>query len=96
MKKGLSKKSFNILLVLVFIYILLFSLLKTGVINYYYSGIINLILINVILAVSLNLIVGFTGQLCLGHAGLTAIGAFFIVYTPYQMIDGQAFLTPVR
>lgn len=76
MKKGLSKKSFNILLVLVFIYILLFSLLKIGVINYYYGGIINLILINVILAVSLNLIVGFTGQLCLGHAGFMAIGAY--------------------
>lgn len=76
MKKVLSKNSFKILSALVFIYILLFSLLKTGVINYYYGGIINLILINVILAVSLNLIVGFTGQLCLGHAGFMAIGAY--------------------
>lgn len=76
MKKVLSKNSFKILSALIFVYILLFTLLKTGVINYYYGGIINLILINVILAVSLNLIVGFTGQLCLGHAGFMAIGAY--------------------
>ena len=76
MKNFISKNSFKILLALGFIYILLFTLLKTGVINYYYGGIINLILINVILAVSLNLIVGFTGQLCLGHAGFMAIGAY--------------------
>lgn len=76
MKNFISKNSFKILLALGCIYILLFTLLKTGIINYYYGGIINLILINIILAVSLNLIVGFTGQLCLGHAGFMAIGAY--------------------
>lgn len=76
MKNLLSKGSFKALLGIILTYIVLFVLLKTGIINSYYGGILNLILINLILAISLNLIVGFTGQLCLGHAGFMAIGAY--------------------
>lgn len=76
MQKILKNKKILVILSLLLTYILIFSLLETGILNYYYGGIINLILINIILAVSLNLIVGFTGQLCLGHAAFMAIGAY--------------------
>lgn len=76
MKNLFKNKKTLILGALIVVYALVFTLLKTGILNYYYGGIINLILINVILAVSLNLIVGFTGQLCLGHAAFMAIGAY--------------------
>lgn len=77
MKNILKNKKFLLLIGLILIYVVIFSLLNTGILNYYYGGIINLILINIILTVSLNLIVGFTGQLCLGHAGFMALGAYF-------------------
>ncbi|MBE6072488.1 MAG: branched-chain amino acid ABC transporter permease [Clostridium butyricum] len=76
MKNRINKNSILALIGIVIIYVILFTLIKTKVINSYYSGIINLALINIMLAVSLNLIVGFTGQLCLGHAGFMSIGAY--------------------
>ena len=76
MQKIFKNKKILVILSLLLTYIIIFSLLETGILNYYYGGIINLILINIILAVSLNLIVGFTGQLCLGHAAFMAIGAY--------------------
>ena len=79
MKKLSEKKSLLIFGVILLVYGILFTLLKTGVIGAYYryiTGLMILSCINIILAVSLNLIVGFTGQLCLGHAGFMAIGAY--------------------
>lgn len=58
------------------LYLVLNTMLETGIINRYYGGIIQLSCINIILALSLNLITGFTGQLSLGHAGFMSIGAY--------------------
>jgi branched-chain amino acid transport system permease protein len=58
------------------LYLILNTMLETGIINRYYGGIIQLSCINIILALSLNLITGFTGQLSLGHAGFMSIGAY--------------------
>lgn len=74
--KNISKKTLISIGVLIVTFLILFTLMTTGIINSYYGGILILILINIVLAVSLNLIVGFTGQLCLGHAGFMAIGAY--------------------
>lgn len=74
--KKISKKTLINIGVLIGTFLILFTLITTGIINSYYGGILILILINIVLAVSLNLIVGFTGQLCLGHAGFMAIGAY--------------------
>lgn len=74
--KFISKKTLFTIGSVIGLFLILFILMNTGIINSYYGGIIVLILINIVLAVSLNLIVGFTGQLCLGHAGFMAIGAY--------------------
>lgn len=74
--KGFIKNSSINIFAIVLGYVLLFSLIKTGVINGYYEGIIIAICINIILATSLNLATGFLGQLALGHAGFMAIGAY--------------------
>lgn len=74
--KNISKKTLVSIGGLIVTFLILFTLMTTGIINSYYGGILILILINIVLAVSLNLIVGFTGQLCLGHAGFMAIGAY--------------------
>lgn len=74
--KNISKKTLVSIGGLIVTFLILFTLMSTGIINSYYGGILILILINIVLAVSLNLIVGFTGQLCLGHAGFMAIGAY--------------------
>lgn len=76
MKNLLSKKSTLVLVTILLIFLVLFGLTTTGIINQYYTGIIILVLINITLTLSLNLVVGFTGQLCLGHAGFMAIGAY--------------------
>ena len=70
-------KSYVLNLSAVFIiFIVLNSLIDTGVINKYYSGVIIAIGINVVMAVSLNLTTGFLGELALGHAGFMSVGAF--------------------
>ncbi len=55
------------------------------------NGSVNIMSIMIAFLVARNITISYEQDdlLC----GLTAIGAFFIVYTPYQMIDGQAFLT---
>ncbi|EOX3670266.1 family 1 glycosylhydrolase [Escherichia coli] len=55
------------------------------------NGSVNIMSIMIAFLVARNMAISYEQDdlLC----GLTAIGAFFIVYTPYQMIDGQAFLT---
>lgn len=55
------------------------------------NGSVNIMSIMIAFLVARNIAISYEQDdlLC----GLTAIGAFFIVYTPYQMIDGQAFLT---
>ncbi len=59
-----------------FIFLLVWILMKVGILNSYYESTIFTICINIILAVSLNLIVGICGQFSLGHAGFMAIGAY--------------------
>ncbi|MDE5758021.1 MAG: branched-chain amino acid ABC transporter permease, partial [Allobaculum sp.] len=59
-----------------FIFLLIWILMKVGILNSYYESTIFTICINIILAVSLNLIVGICGQFSLGHAGFMAIGAY--------------------
>jgi branched-chain amino acid transport system permease protein len=75
MQKNVKK---NVLLLLgaLLVYGVLFTLIKTQVINMYYEQILILVCINIVLALSLNLITGFTGQLVLGHAGFMSIGAY--------------------
>lgn len=63
------------------LYILLYCLIKTGIVNGYYERILILAGINIILVVSLNLVTGFLGQLVLGHAGFMAIGAYAAALT---------------
>ncbi|HIT89466.1 MAG TPA: branched-chain amino acid ABC transporter permease [Candidatus Merdenecus merdavium] len=57
-------------------YVVVFFLIKSGVLNRQYRALIVPIGVNVILAVSLNLITGFLGELTLGHAGFMSIGAY--------------------
>lgn len=58
------------------VFILLYLLMLTGVINRYNSTIFIFVLISIIMASSLNIATGFLGQLVLGHAGFMAIGAY--------------------
>lgn len=75
--KKLSKSSILINLSIVFIiFIVLNTLINTGVLNRYYSTILVLVLVAIIMASSLNIGTGFLGQLILGHAGFMAIGAY--------------------
>lgn len=55
------------------------------------QGSTNIMAILVVYLVARNLALFFKQDELL--CGLTSIGAFFIVYTPYQMIDNQAFVT---
>lgn len=98
-KKRINKKTILVALALVLGYIILFTLIKTNVINPYKSQILIIIGINIILAASLNLIIGFTGQLALGHAGFMSIGGYtaammtlkFHVPFPLALIIGGLF-----
>jgi len=76
MKKLLNKRILYTVILLVILYSILISLIKTGILNPYYSQILIVMGINVILAVSLNLVLGFTGQLALGHAGFMSVGGY--------------------
>lgn len=78
------------------LWFILTTMMKTGVITNYWRGILITIGINVILATSLNLSCGYLGQLPLGHAGFMAVGAYaagiYMKTTPtYDLIRaGQA------
>ena len=84
MKKEL-KNTIIFLALGVILFVILSSLINTGILNRYYARILTLICINIILAVSLNLIIGFTGQLTLGHAGFMSIGAYSASMFTIQM-----------
>jgi branched-chain amino acid transport system permease protein len=70
-----NNKMLNIVIV-VFVFILLYTLMLVGAINRYNSTIFIFVLISIIMASSLNVATGFLGQLVLGHAGFMAIGAY--------------------
>ncbi|MEQ9720071.1 PTS sugar transporter subunit IIC [Yersinia alsatica] len=55
------------------------------------QGSVNIMAILIVFLVARNIAISFKQDdlLC----GLTAIGAFFIVYTPYEVINGQAYIT---
>lgn len=74
---------------IVALYILMTSLMNTGVIGRYQQGIIMIIGINIILATSLNLTTGFLGQLALGHAGFMGIGAYGAAIATMNMNIGS-------
>ena len=54
-------------------YALLFVLVQTGVINFYYESTFINIMINIIYAVGLNLILGVAGQFSLGMPDLSRL-----------------------
>lgn len=76
MKKFFNKRILYTIISLAILYSILISLIKTGVLNPYYTQILIVMGINMILAVSLNLVLGFTGQLALGHAGFMSVGGY--------------------
>lgn len=77
MNKSLfSKINFLWLSIILFSYVLIFSLIEVGIIDKVYQTVLLTIGINIILAISLNLIIGITGQFSLGHAGFLSIGAY--------------------
>jgi len=55
------------------------------------NGSVNVMSIMIAFLVARNIAISYQQDdlLC----GLTAIGAFFVVYTPYQVMDGQSYLT---
>lgn len=89
-KKNSRKKSYIINTIgVVALYVLMTTLMNTGVIDRYQQGIIMIIGINIILAVSLNLTTGFLGQLALGHAGFMGIGAYSAAIVSMNMNLGS-------
>jgi len=58
------------------LFIVLFSLVATGVLSRYLTSILILILVMIIMSTSLNIATGFLGQLHLGHAAFMGIGAY--------------------
>ncbi len=58
------------------IFIVLFTMIKSGTIDRYISNLLIMVLIMIIMSTSLNIATGFMGQLVLGHAGFMAIGAY--------------------
>lgn len=58
------------------IFIILFSFIRSGQMNNYYSNILVTVGISIIMAVSLNITSGLLGQLALGHAGFMSVGAY--------------------
>ncbi|MBN2605022.1 MAG: branched-chain amino acid ABC transporter permease [Bacilli bacterium] len=79
------------------IFLVLNTLINTGILNRYYSTIIVLVLVAIVMSASLNIATGFLGQLVLGHAGFMAIGAYtaaLIGIALYPVItDGFLFLS---
>lgn len=73
-------------------FLILNTLISTGVLNFYYVQIVQQIGINIILAVGLNLIVGFSGQFSLGHAGFMAIGAYTVGIIGTRMPNYAGFI----
>ena len=88
----MKKKNLIIAAVAVLLYILIFTLVETGLATRQLTNLIVPICVYVMLAVSLNLIVGFLGELSLGHAVFMSVGAYagclFTVYTDLPVFIG--------
>jgi len=76
MKELISRNNIIKSVMVLAVYLLVYLMMCTGIIDSYIFLNIVSIGINIILAVSLNLITGFTGQLSLGHAAFMSIGAY--------------------
>ena len=74
-KKTLVSYAVNLILTGL-LFVVLFLLMNTGVMNRYQVDLVTMVCINIILAVSLNLVTGVLGQLVLGHAGFMLVGAY--------------------
>ena len=74
-------------------YILIYLLLKSGVLSRQYRSLIIPIGINIMLAVSLNLVTGFLGELSLGHAGFMSIGAYTAAIVTTNLRDLPMFVS---
>lgn len=57
-------------------FVILNTLVQTGVINRFYQITLVSIMLNIIYATGLNLVLGVAGQFSLGHAGFIAIGGY--------------------
>jgi len=79
--KVLLDKTLPMVVMILVIFLILNTLIVTGVLSRYYSTILVLILVAIIMATSLNLATGFLGQLVLGHAGFMALGAYSAALT---------------
>ncbi|MCF7933043.1 MAG: branched-chain amino acid ABC transporter permease [Acholeplasmataceae bacterium] len=78
-------------IVLVFgLFLILNTLIETGVFSRYIVGILILVMIAIIMATSLNIATGFLGQLVLGHAGFMALGAYGAALTAIALRDSIA------
>lgn len=79
--KVLLDKTLPMIVMIVAIFLILNTLIETGVLSRYYSTILVMVLVMIIMATSLNLATGFLGQLVLGHAGFMALGAYSAALT---------------
>ena len=87
MNKELAKKYLRNLLFVTILFLVINTLITTGVLNRYYTTILVLIMIGIIAAVSLNLASGMLGQLVLGHAAFMGIGAYGAAITGKALIE---------
>lgn len=85
MKRLIKKQGLNKIILLALTFLIIQTLISTGIISDYMQATLVTICINIILAVSLNLITGFTGQFSLGHAGFMSIGAYVCAITTMSM-----------
>jgi branched-chain amino acid transport system permease protein len=84
-------------------YVVVQTLILTGILNGYFVVIINRALIFVILAATLNLINGVVGQFSLGHMGFAAVGAYVsgtittLIFrlSPHVFTDNLIFLAAI-
>lgn len=89
MKKLLKKFDKLVpMLVLIFgAFLILNTLIETGVFTRYYASVLVIVAVYIIMATSLNIATGFLGQLILGHAGFMAIGAYSAALTAIALRD---------
>lgn len=86
-RKKIIKKEY---ICFIAIYLLLYLLHYSGIINNYMFQVIMLAGVNIIITLSLNLVNGITGLFSLGHAGFMAIGAYIaaIITTTVMTVLG--------
>ncbi|UUX32835.1 branched-chain amino acid ABC transporter permease [Fundicoccus culcitae] len=70
------KRNYAWAFLIVAVFIVLYLLVESNVINNYYQITLVTIMLNIIYATGLNLVLGVAGQFSLGHAGFIAIGAY--------------------